>query len=303
MRYRDDHEKRRGLIWNDIKPDHLYWDPQKGSLTVIDWGNGFFLDADGTSRDRQHSRMDDDTQFIQAMGEFLTDANPSLLERLDWPKVITPSNAYTDGIEPLKEKLVVLNDEVQVKLQELRDTSHHLYDTSRPDTHDLAKSDELQQQMVAFGELPDSARALNFYARVALQLASAHQFADFQKICLRAENLASASSAKWSLLREIAGLAQSADVPLSETFPEALAGALASGVVDDWSALLWDLFEWIGNNPIPEWWGIDQPQRPADSSEAGSECTATDCDRQPALLYLTGKYSGEREQELRICTR
>jgi len=250
----DNNEKRHGLIWNDIKPDHLFWDPQKACLTVIDWGNGFFLEADGSTRDRHHSKVGDHYQFIQAMGEFISEANPLLLEKLNWPKVITPGNAYTEGIKPLKERLVSLNNEVLVQLQDLRETINQLYDTSRPGTQELTRSDELQHLLVAYGELPDSARATNFYARVALQLAADHQLEAFQKICQRAGNLASASSEKWSLLSEIAGLAQQSNAPLSAALQAALPGALASGVVDEWPALLWDLFAAIGNDPIPEWW-------------------------------------------------
>ena len=267
-------EKRHGLVWNDIKPDHLFWDPQQACLTAIDWGNGFFLDADGTTRDRQHSSMDDYHQFIQAFGEFLSEANPALLERLSWPTDITPGSVFSDGIKPLKERLVARNAEVLAQLQELRTAAQHLYDTSRPDLQDLTRSDELQQQMIAFGELPDSTRALNFYARVALQLASARQFADFQNLCLRAEKLFTASAEKWSLLRAIAGLSQSPGAPPPAAalpngvppasgppptaqivaHPDKLASALASAVVDEWPALLWDLFELIGDGPVPEWW-------------------------------------------------
>ncbi len=250
----DDNEKQYGMIWNDIKPDHLFWDPRKACLTVIDWGNGFFLDADGSTRDRQFSRVGDDYQVIQAMGEFLAEANPLLLDRLDWPKTITPGNAYSEGVKPLKERLMVLNAEVLDQLQELRESANQLYDTSRPGLRHLSKSDEIQQQMVAFGELPDSSRATNFYARVALQLASDHELDAFQKICQRAGGLAAASAEKWSLLSDLAGLEQGQDITLSDSVREALSGALASGVVDDWPTLLWDLFEAIGNDPIPDWW-------------------------------------------------
>lgn len=255
----DTTEKRHGLIWNDIKPDHLFWDPQHACLTAIDWGNGFFLDADGTTRDRQHSSMDDYHQFIHAFGEFLSEANPALLERLSWPTAITPANVYSEGIKPLKERLDALNAEVLTRLQELRTAGQRLYDTSRPDLQDLSRSDELQQQMIAFGELPDSTRALNFYARVALQLASARQFADFQNLCLRAEKLFTASAEKWSLLREVAGLTPSPGSPPPDAaqlafHQDKLASALASGVVDEWPALLWDLYELIGVGPVPDWW-------------------------------------------------
>ncbi len=91
--------KQYGLIWNDIKPEHLYWDPVRGCLTVIDWGNGYFLEADGATKDRQHSCNDDYFQFVQALGEFLAEANPGLYARLDWPQEMTPGNAFTDGCE------------------------------------------------------------------------------------------------------------------------------------------------------------------------------------------------------------
>src|SRR5512133_103463 len=29
-----------GILWNDVKPEHLYWDPWRAQLTIIDWGNG-----------------------------------------------------------------------------------------------------------------------------------------------------------------------------------------------------------------------------------------------------------------------
>lgn len=250
----DEQEKRRGLIWNDIKPDHLFWDPQKASLTVIDWGNGFFLDADGTTRDRQHSKIDDDVQFVQAIGEFLSEANPALLERLVWPASFTPGDAYAGGLLPLKEKLAVLNAEILDQLQDLSVSIRDLYDASRPTLQDLSRSDQLRQQLVAFGELPDSARAQNFYTRVALQLAAAHQFAEFQNLCLRAASQFSAGSEKWSLLGEIAALPHTAAAPLPENFPAALASALASGVVDEWPALLWELFESLRAAPVPDWW-------------------------------------------------
>ena len=46
----DDGVQQYGILWNDVKPEHLYWDPSRAGLTVIDWGNGFFLEKDGTTK-------------------------------------------------------------------------------------------------------------------------------------------------------------------------------------------------------------------------------------------------------------
>jgi serine/threonine protein kinase len=36
-----------GVLWNDFKLDHLWWDADRQLLTLIDWSNGAFLQADG----------------------------------------------------------------------------------------------------------------------------------------------------------------------------------------------------------------------------------------------------------------
>jgi len=87
-------------------------DPRRASLTVIDWGNGNFLEADGVTKDRQHSSINDYYQFIQEMGSFLAEASPDLYARLGWPQGITPGNAYSAGVKPLKRRLSALHKEV-----------------------------------------------------------------------------------------------------------------------------------------------------------------------------------------------
>lgn len=47
-----------GILWNDVKPDHLFWDPRCARLMVIDWGNGQLLEADGATPDRRYSTLD-----------------------------------------------------------------------------------------------------------------------------------------------------------------------------------------------------------------------------------------------------
>ena len=63
--------KQTGVIWNDVKPEHLYWDPVRTCLTVIDWGNSQYLEVDGNTKDRRYSQLDDFRQFLHEMGGFL----------------------------------------------------------------------------------------------------------------------------------------------------------------------------------------------------------------------------------------
>lgn len=251
-----------GLIWNDVKPEHLYWDPSRASLTVIDWGNSSFLEMDGATKDRQHSYMDDYEQFVQEMGTFLAESNPDLCARLEWPQDITPGSAYSKGVKPLKEKLLGLNREVMERLRALRNAEAELYATSRPDLEELAQSDELQAQAVAFGEAPDFSSAVNFHARVALQVASEADLQAFQQVCSRAAKLPASRAEKWELLGKIAEAGQTQSSAHPDKIREAFASTLAGGVADDWPGLLWSLSELVGKAPLPEWWeGVSQGVR------------------------------------------
>lgn len=250
----DEGAKQRGAIWNDVKPEHLYWDPLHAHLTVIDWGNGAFLEADGATKDRRASSIDDYYQFVQAMGEFLSESSPDLFNQLDWPQDITPGNAYTDGVKPLKEKLAAMQEESLARLRDLRNAASSLYGMSRPAEDHLTQSDEIQYKITALGEIPDFPGAVNFHTRVALHLVSENNLEAFQKICKRTSALATSSSGKWDLLGEIAGIALEQNTPSGASSLESFSSALAAGIADDWRSSLWELFEWVGKNPEPGWW-------------------------------------------------
>ncbi len=250
----NDGVKQYGVIWNDIKPEHLYWDPARTCLTVIDWGNGNFLEEDRATRDRHHSFNNDYHQFIQAMGAFLSESNADLYALLEWPQEITPGSAYSEGVKPLKERLVSLQEEALKRSKDLRTAESNLYEASRPSLDRLLESDNLQRRIVAQGEMPDFPSAVNFHARGALQMAAENNLEAFQQICLRTAKLATSNTEKWELLAEIAGIAIQLKAYHEEISGEAFSHALSAGIADDWSTLLWDLFELIGDGPLPDWW-------------------------------------------------
>ena len=70
-----------GVLWNDVKLEHIYWDNPSGSVSVIDWGNAIFLDD---QHPRTHPRWQDYQQMVEALGSFLQSAAPDLFEDLGW---------------------------------------------------------------------------------------------------------------------------------------------------------------------------------------------------------------------------
>ena len=250
---RNEQGTQSGVIWNDVKPEHLYWDPLAVRLTVIDWGNSQFLESDSVTKDRQYSALDDFRQFIQEMGSFISEVNPDLYTRLEWPESSASGDIYEHVIQPLKEKLAALHEIDSEHLQELRRQEVDLYGLSRPELEQIAQYEELQQQLAAYGEMPDNSGAINFMSKAAFQMASEYRLAEFQKVCENAARLLSTSSDKWKLLNEIAEVArQTADT--DELTQTAFSNALAAGVAGDWTAALWELFARLGDGPRPDWW-------------------------------------------------
>ncbi len=250
---RNEQGTQSGVIWNDVKPEHLYWDPLGVRLTVIDWGNSQFLESDSVTKDRHYSALDDFRQFIQEMGSFILEANSALYTRLEWPENSASSIIYEHVIQPLKEKLAALHEVDSEHLQALRQQEVDLYGLPRPELEQIVQYEELQQQLAAYGEMPDNFSAINFMFKAAYQMAAEYRLAEFQKVCENAARLPSTSSDKWKLLNEIAAVARQTAVT-DELTQTAFSNALAAGVAGDWTVALWELFARLGDGPRPDWW-------------------------------------------------
>ena len=250
---RNEQGTQSGVIWNDVKPEHLYWDPLGVRLTVIDWGNSQFLESGCVTKDHQYSAQDDFRQFIQEMGSFISEANPDLYTRLEWPENSASADIYEHVIQPLKEKLAALHAIDSEHLQALRRQEVDLYGLSRPELEQLVQYEELQQLLAAYGEMPDNFGAINFMFKAAYQMAAEYRLAEFQRVCENAARLPSTSSDNWKLLDEIAEVARQSE-DTDELTQTAFSNSLAAGVAGDWTAALWELFAHLGDGPRPDWW-------------------------------------------------
>lgn len=296
---RSEQSMHSGVIWNDVKPEHFYWDPLSAQLTVIDWGNSQFLEGDHVTKDRHYSAMDDFRQFIQEMGSFIAEANPTLHASLEIPESSTLGDIYAEIILPLKEKLLDLYEADCEHLQALRRQEENLYATSRPILEHIQTYEELQQQLATYGELPDAPAAYNFLGKAAYQMAAELRLAEFQEVCDNATRLTATASNKWNLLNELAQVAvQTADS--DRNMQAAFSNALSAGVAGEWSEVLWELFARLGDGPRPEWWEkISQEVRKVD---LGLEPEAITPYTMVARLYFTLRSEATRKGEGRLRT-
>lgn len=247
-------ERGSGLIWNDVKPEHLYWDPLQGCLTIIDWGNAQFLEADGGTKDRLYSQQDDDYQILQEMGRFIAEACPDLYARLAWPVEVSPGSVKPDLLSRLKEQVAGILEQMLADLRQARREEADLAFLPQPGLEAQRRLDALQSKLRDGGEIPDQQVAEKLYTRLAAQLASEQQLVEFKEICRLARLLVQARSpeqyAKWSLLADLAVFIEQNQV----AGQQAAFSALQAGAAGDWPSFLWESLVATRSGPLPDWW-------------------------------------------------
>ena len=234
-----------GVIWNDVKPNHFFWDPIQSRLTLIDWGNAHFLEADGVTTDRQHSRLDDYRQFLAEMGNFLSNHAPGLYSKLDWPVDYSLTGAYLDGIKPLKERLTTLMGETIAELRLARQKEAELTGSSTADYNRFDKLGQAHARIVALGEIPDYRASEKFFLRLAAVLVEAGRWIDFQQLCSQADHVPGLKRENWQLLGQMSELA---------TDNPAFQRAIRAAIKNDWANALWEMRAAAQNSPPPVWW-------------------------------------------------
>lgn len=243
-----------GILWNDVKPEHLYWDPWRSQLTIIDWGNGQLLERDGATRDRRYSASDDYRQFVDEMGRFLESSAPALLARLNWP-ILADSND-PQVLQTLREELWEMLQEQIYGLQQARAEEIELLRRGAADnapTNPLTELEELHRRIIGFGEMPDYNGALSLALTSAARFSETSRFAEVEETCEWASGLPGSDSAHLRLVASLARItsrSQAASANQQTCLQEAVQAALRH----DWPAVLWSLVAALENGPEPDWW-------------------------------------------------
>ncbi|MFC1879390.1 phosphotransferase, partial [Chloroflexota bacterium] len=234
-----------GIIWNDIKPEHFFWDPINSHFTIIDWGNSLFLNIDGVTEDRQFSRIHDYSQLIKQLGAFIQSEKPDLFKKLDWPEHKSFANLYTHSIKPLKERIhQYLNNENQL-LQAALQEQRNIDQIESPGIDDFKNLDQLHKRLVGFGALPDHSIARRLIHRLIENLVKTGDLPAIQKICHKSKDFPTLEPTKWGLLEKISHLKLEGHHQLT---------AINHGLHNDWPNSLWVLRQASLHDSQPDWW-------------------------------------------------
>ena len=132
-----------GVGWNDVKLDHIFWDPFSHQFTIIDWGNAQLLGADGISLNRQFSLKNDHLQFCSKIKNFLEQVH------LAHTFHRTLSNCDEQNFYQLTSEARRLAEQEYRQLEQLRTREKQI------DSGNIAELRRIQQEIVSYGEAPD----------------------------------------------------------------------------------------------------------------------------------------------------
>ncbi len=242
-----------GILWNDVKPDHLYWDPLRAKLTIIDWGNGQFLERDGTTKDRRFTAWEDYRQWLEGMGNFLETYAGGLYASLEWPR--GANSASLEAIPALKERIWRA---LQVELEGLQAARRMELDLLRSGNSELSSMhnplqelEEIHRKIISYGELPDFAGELHFALSCAAYFARQQLMEEVREVCDWAATMPGSQAEGLQLTGFLAKLAShSVDPQQRRAFADAVEASLQS----NWGNVLWDLTIAMKDSPEPEWW-------------------------------------------------
>lgn len=230
-----------GVLWNDIKVDHLYWDVARKHLTLIDWGNAQFLGPDGTSLDRLHTRWDDWEQFLDEMGRFFAEFAPNLHEHLGWPPIPSPGMDFSTERAALKARVLALLQKEEQKLQEARFQEQDILRNPEARFDFLERLESVQQTIISAGEIPDHLAAERYYLTLLSQQIHDEEWEKAILLCRRAKEVYGLEKDTYQFLEQL--------ISFSSNF-QGVKTALLAILAGDWLSALWELCG-LGEVEIP----------------------------------------------------
>lgn len=218
----------KGVVWNDVKMDHIFWKEETKTMSFIDWGNGLFFQPQA---DLENSPVWQD--YIQMVEEGLTLLNqtsPHLNHDLGWP--LHPSQLKPENIPQLRMRVEYLETYLTMRAIEY-ELLFDRFTKSMPDLDALNQTLELNNQLQQFGIKTDIALLLSTAQELLFTYLSKEEFAEVDQMLQLMENsLKDSLTFEWHMASYLLKLK---DVIPSDDLVELLKKVFAS----DWIEAVW----------------------------------------------------------------
>ena len=108
------HEK--GVIWNDVKMDHIFWDDETNILSFIDWGNS--LDIESQASDEKATPLLDYRQLLEEGRTLMEQTSPELIADIGWP--LSAGNLNDQEISHLQMRVEYMETYLSMRIIEYK---------------------------------------------------------------------------------------------------------------------------------------------------------------------------------------
>jgi len=136
----------KGVIWNDVKTDHIFWNTETKTMSFIDWGNGLFLQPQA---DAENSPIWQDYQQLFEEGvNLLNQTSPALIKDLDWP--LSAAGMTLQDIKQLQMRVDYFEIYLSMRAMEYQ-LLFHRFAKDLPDSEALRQTLEYQKELRNFG--------------------------------------------------------------------------------------------------------------------------------------------------------
>ena len=238
---------KAGVLWNDVKLDHIYWHNLTGQIGVIDWGNALFLDRDDINPRTTPPRWEDYQQMVHTLGGFLIQSAPELYAELGWDEF---QNLTLDSplVSVLARRIAFQQQVVSLRVMEYQSLIRVIL-TTDPSLEGLQKIQTYQQALIVIGAPWESVQVLD-YAKTLIKKAIK---TDDLQLAIKVTTIVWALfdetlELPWHLLR--------AYFNQIELLSHQDLGALITSTLEaQWHEALWVLIKIAHESQSLSWWG------------------------------------------------
>lgn len=237
---------RAGVLWNDVKLDHIYWHNPTGQVAVIDWGNAVFLDEDPALGQRALPRWEDYRQFVETLGDFLQHSAPELFADLGWDE-FQGKELDSPQVSVLARRIAYQQQVIALRVMEFQSLIQVVL-SSDPSLEGLIKIKSYHEELQRIGAPGEAEAVLDYSHTLVLRsLAEGQTQSAIRTATLVWEIFESSLDLPWHLLWEYFRYAGLISHPL---LPE-----LASHTLhESWLMALWTLITIAQESDPPDWW-------------------------------------------------
>ncbi len=234
-----------GVLWNDVKLEHIYWSNPTGSVSVIDWGNAQFLSEPNDQR-QIIVRWEDYRQMVDTLGGFLLQNAPELYDDLGWSE-FQGENLDLPKVSILARRISYQQEVVALRVMEYQSLIRVVL-KSDPSLEGLLSIQTYQQHLIRIGAPWESTDVLE-YGKILIE-----QFIDNgdTQLAIRATTIVwelfdNDLDLAWHLLREY--------FRNTDILTHAALGDLTRATLNEnWSQALWILVVIARDLGTVTWW-------------------------------------------------